>query len=92
MANPQHATLTAGTVTTITLDDPARRVEIINVDGAAAVYVTVDGSTPAVAAAGCWVLPGSINRMVLGPATGGGIKIVKLISSGTPAVSVGAIG
>ena len=44
MADPQHVTLVANTVRTITLAVDANKVNICNVDGAAAVYATVDGS------------------------------------------------
>lgn len=65
MANPQHVTLTAGVVATITLDAYASTVEIVNVDGAAEVYATVDRSTPVVGANGCWVLPAAIGSLEL---------------------------
>lgn len=93
MANPQHATLTANTVSTFTLDWPAHLVEIVNVDGAgsAAVYVSLDGTAPTVAGAGFHVLPGTIGSVEVGPTASGGIRTVKVISSGTPAVSVRVI-
>lgn len=93
MANPQHVTLVASTVSTITIPASApHRVEILNVDGAAAVYATVDGSTPTVAGDGCWVLPAAINSLELDPQVpASGNATVKLISSGTPKVSVSVI-
>jgi hypothetical protein len=89
MASPQHATLVAATVTTIsTLDDGYTRVEVTNVDGAAAVYFTIDGTTPTVAGSGCHVIPAAIQSLSLEDRSPGAAPTVKLISSGTPKVSV----
>lgn len=90
MADPQHITLTANTVSTVTLAVDASIVEIVNIDGAAVVYATVDGSTPAVGGEGAWVLPAAICSRELKPRTAGR-TVVKLISAGTPMVSVGVI-
>lgn len=87
MANPKHATLVATTVATVTLDADYPMVEVTNVDGAAIVYFTVDGSTPAVAADGSNVLAAAAGqRRELRVKTSGN-TVVKLISSGTPKVS-----
>lgn len=92
MANPQHVTLTADTVATVTLDRGAGLVEVLNVDGAAAVYFTLDRSTPTVGGNGCHVLPAAIGSVEVSAAVAGNsIAVVKLISSGTPAVSVRTI-
>lgn len=90
MADPQHATLTANTMKTITLAVDANKVNICNVDGAAAVYVTVNGATPTVGGDGAWVLPATVCDLEL-DVTGPGNTVVKLISAGTPAVSVGVV-
>jgi hypothetical protein len=90
MADPQHVTLTADTVATVTLSVDADLVEILNVDGTAEVYVTVDGSVPTVGGDGAWVLPAAIGSLELKTYTAGA-TVVKLISSGTPKVSVGVI-
>lgn len=90
MADPQHATLVANTVKTITLAVDANKVNICNVDGASAVYVTVDGTTPTVGGDGSWVLPAAIGDLEL-EVTGPGNTVVKLISAGTPKVSVGVV-
>lgn len=90
MADPQYVTLSAGTVATITLGVIANQVEILNVDGAAEVYVTVDGSTPTVGGDGAWCLPAAIGSLELEPRTSSR-TVVKLISSGTPRVSVGVL-
>lgn len=85
--SPQHATLVATTVTTFTFDTDFTQVEVLNVDGAAAVYFTVDGSAPTVEGEGAMVLPAAIGGLVVPSARRGG-TVVKAISSGTPKVSV----
>lgn len=85
--SPQYATLVAATVTTMTFDKDWDRVEILNLDGAAAVYVTLDGSTPVADTTGVHVLPAAISSLELEPPTNTN-TVVKLISSGTPKVSV----
>ncbi len=91
MADPQHVTLAANVVSTVTLGSDASKVEILNVTGTAEVYVTVDGSTPTVGGNGSWVLPAAIGSIELQPRTSGN-TVVKLISAGTPRVSVGVLG
>lgn len=90
MADPQHATLVAATVKTITLAQDANKVNILNVDGAAAVYVTVNGDAPTVGGDGAWVLPAAICDLELS-VRGAGDTVVRLISSGTPKISVGVV-
>lgn len=104
-AGPLHATLVASTVTTLTLDlvDPVAdlasfetpagpRVEVLNVDGAAEVYFTTDGTTePTVGGNGCHVLPAAIGAVEVADRTAGATSVIKLISSGTPKVSVRAL-
>ena len=90
MADPQHATLVASTVKTITLAVDANKVNICNVDGSAEVYITVDGTTPSIGGDGAWVLPAAIGDLEL-EVTGPGNTVVKLISAGTPKVSVGVV-
>lgn len=86
--NPQHVTLTASTVATVTFADDYPEVEVVNVDGAAAVYFTVGATgVPTVGGNGCNVLPAAIGYLSI-PARSSGDTIVKLISSGTPKVSV----
>ncbi len=92
MANPQHVTLVAATVATVTLDRGASRVEVLNVDGAAAVYFSLDRTEPTVAGNGFHVLPAAIGSLEVSPAgAGDSISVIKLISSGTPKVSVRTI-
>lgn len=86
-ASPQHATLVADTVTTLTFDQDFDQVEVLNVDGAAEVYFTVGTTAPTVGGTGCQVLPAAIGVLEFPVATTGA-TVVKLISSGTPKVSV----
>lgn len=86
--NGAHAkTLVAATVDTVTFTGDVDDVEIVSHDGAAAIYVTVDGSTPTVAGEGTRVLPAAIGALVT-RAPGSGNTVVKLISAGTPTYSV----
>jgi hypothetical protein len=85
-ASPTHVTLTANTVTTVTLDNDFKNVEVLNVDGSAAIYFTVDGTTPTVEGNGCNVLPAAIGALTVW--AGRSTDVVKLISTGTPKVSV----
>ena len=86
--SPQHATLVASTVTTLTFDKYYTKAVVQSVDGTAAVYFTFDGTTPSVAGTGSYVLPAAIGSMEIAPIRGAGVLVVKLISSGTPKVSV----
>lgn len=88
--SPQHLTLPANTVVTVTFDTDFNEVEVVNVDGIALVYFTVDRSTPAIGGTGSHVLPAAIGGLTVKPGTTGA-TIVKLISPGTPAVSVRGI-
>lgn len=89
-ASPQHVTLVAGVVSTVTFDADFARIEVTNVDGAAAVYFRMDGVDPVAAAEGTYVLPAAIGRIEVPPGTAG-VTVVKLISAGTPKVSVRGI-
>lgn len=97
----EHRTLVAATVTTVTLTlaepvgdllsfaTPAKgKVGVASVSGASRVYFTTDGSTPTVGGANCYVLPAALCELVVADETAGGTAVVKLISSGTPDVSV----
>lgn len=100
-AGPLHWTLSASTVKTLTVDvadpkpdnvsfatQPKARVEVLNVDGAAAVYFTTNGVDPTVGGDGCHVLPAAIGSVEVVDETAGPTSVVKLISAGTPKVSV----
>lgn len=84
MARTAHTTLVASTVATLSIDaDSARATaEIVNVDGAAAIYYRTDGTDPAVAAADSFVVPATIGARAVVRANS-----VKVISSGTPKVA-----
>lgn len=88
-------TLGANTVDTVTLPDAVEEVSIIS-DGSAAIYVTVDGTTPTVEGADTWEIPaaGALVELTLPIGVdahrfdAGVDPIVKLISAGTPVYSV----
>lgn len=102
-AGPLHATLVANVVTTLSLDlpDPPQeylsavprhpRVEVLNLDGAAIVYFTTSGTAPTVGGTGSHVLPAAVCSVEVDDETAGTGSTVKLISSGTPVVSVRAL-
>lgn len=83
----RHVTLTANAVTTITLDADYDNVEVLNVDGGGVVYFTANGATPTVAGNGTVVLPAAVGAVTLTP-YGPDLATIKLISAGTPKVSV----
>lgn len=76
-------TLVASQVDTVTFTDNVNTVEIWN-DGDDPVYYTNDGSTPTVAGGNCFVVPPSaVDRRPVRSS-----KSIKVISSGTPTLSV----
>lgn len=80
--------LTAETVDTVTFEAYVPGIEIVT-DGTAAVYVTFDGTTPVVKGPNCHVLPAqACVRTIRGSGDRTAKPVVKLISSGTPTVSV----
>lgn len=85
--SPQHFTLTANTPTTATFDVDYAAVEVLNVDGSAEVYFTADGTAPTIGGTGCHVLPAAIGAVEV-RVNMDGPTVVKLISTGTPKVSV----
>jgi hypothetical protein len=82
--------LIANTVLTVNFTDDLDNVEVIT-NGAAAVYFTVDGSTPTIPSgavgSSCYYLPAAAGSKEVHPPTAGGTT-VKLISSGTPTISI----
>ncbi len=70
-----------------------RQVEILT-DGAADMYVTVDGSTPVAAATDCHRVPAAAGATVIDVQDDDArdAVVVKLISSGTPVYSVSRAG
>ncbi len=90
MARIKHGTLTATTVATVTITPDADEIEVVNVDGAAAIYFTADGSAPTVEGDDCEVVPATIGVLRIST-PGDPPYTVKLISSGTPKYSVRAV-
>lgn len=89
MPDSRHVTLVASTVSTVTLDADYQHIEVVNVNGTAAVYFTVNGATPVVKATGTHVLPAAIGSFeVWADAVDPATTIVRLISTGTPDVAV----
>jgi hypothetical protein len=84
----EHVTLTANTVATVSLAGNFGQVEVLNRDGVAEVYFTTDGAAPTVGGANCHVLPAAVNSVDVLDETSGTNSVVKLISAGTPKVSV----
>jgi hypothetical protein len=84
-------TLVADTVATVTLTSDWDYVEVVNVDGASAVYFTTDGTAPTVAGDECFPLGNVANasrkvrKLKRSSETD---TVVKLISAGTPTVTV----
>jgi hypothetical protein len=85
--SPWHATLSAGVALPVVFEQDYDRIEVVNVDGTAAVYFRVGQTNPGVAAEGSHVLPAAIGSVELDVTTSGPTE-VRLISSGTPKVSV----
>jgi hypothetical protein len=80
-------TLTAGQITTVHFPDDVDEIEVLSHDGAAAIYFTVDGADPQVEGRASRVLPAAISSAQVQPPTAGP-TVVKLISAGTPRISV----
>lgn len=79
--------LTASTVETVVFQGGLGKVTVINLDGTGTLYFTTDGTTPTVAGAHCYVMPAVIGALTV-PVASNGPNTVKVISSGTPTVSV----
>lgn len=97
-------TAAAGVVDTVTFEPGSpstpgwarrlpRQIEVLT-DGAADVYVTVDGSTPVAAATNCYRVPAAAGSTVIDVRDANAVDavVVKLISSGTPVYSVSRAG
>lgn len=82
MARIKHGTLVADTVATVSLTGSHSAIEIMNVNGAAAIYFRTDGEDPEVAGDDCEVIPAAMGAaMAVDP---GDTASVKMISAGTP--------
>jgi hypothetical protein len=79
--------LVASTVDTVTFARDCDTVEVLSLDGSAAIYFTVDGTTPTVGGANTNVVPAAVGSLELDVPTAGN-TVVKLISAGTPIYSV----
>lgn len=78
-------TLAANVVDAVNFADDPGEVEIVS-DGAAKLYVTVDGTAPTVSGDATYLLPAvPCSRVIAHP---GDPRAVKLISVGTPVYSV----
>lgn len=88
VGSPHHATLVAATVSTFTFSSNYGQIMVLNRDGAAEVYFRTDGVDPVVGADGCDVLPAAIGAVVVVDGTKGQNSEVRLISAGTPKVTV----
>lgn len=90
MPESEHLTLVANTVAEVDLPTNAGRVEVLNRDGADEVYFTVNGAAPTVGGNDTHVLPATVGSVEVSR-TRSGAAVVKLISAGTPKVSVRAL-
>jgi hypothetical protein len=89
VAYVEHRTLTANVVTPVTFTANASVIEVAT-DGAAELYFTTDGTTPTVGGQNCHWMQAAIGSVEVLDDTAGQNSVVKLISSGTPKVSVTA--
>jgi len=90
VSESEHLTLVANTVAEVDLPTNAGRVEVLNRDGVAEVFFTVNGATPSVEGDDTHVLPAAIGSVEVSRDRRG-TAVVKLISVGTPKVSVRAL-
>lgn len=86
MAHTKHVTLVAATVATVALDDPSRdKVFVTNRHATLEAFASVDGSTPTVGGDDTYLIAPARTTQLRVPA---GAVSVKLISSGTPGITV----
>lgn len=83
----RHGTLVANTVSDVVLDSDFAIVEVVNVDGAAIIYLRTDAVNPTVAGDNTRVLPAVAGASLL-VRVGNGVTDVRLISAGTPKFAV----
>lgn len=82
-----NLTLSAGVEEIVQFEQDIATIEIINLDGAAAVYFTVNEESAVVAGPRTQVLPAAINAVRYEPVESSATR-VSLISAGTPKISV----
>lgn len=86
-----NKTLTADAADTVTLEGRVEAIEVVNLNGSAAIYFTTDGSEPEVEGAATHEIPAASGVRVVN--IGGKDNVeVKLISDGTPVYSVARVG
>lgn len=88
MPTTRHVTLTAGDVTVVDLEHNFGRVEVLNRSGTAEVWFRVDGQPPEIGGDNTHVLPAAIAGLDVPDDSPGLSTVVRLISPGSPAVSV----
>lgn len=81
VSGAKHATLTAGTVDTVTLTGGWGRVEVLNRTGTADIYFTTDGSTPSGGCDNCQIVP-SGSSLNVPTSDAGGTEVVNLVGNG----------
>lgn len=92
MANdlPTHVTLTANTVATVVINGNFPRLDVFNQTASTVVYARGDGTDPTVAGDKCYpvfAVPAEDTDVPTAPNVDG-TTTIKLISSGTPTVSI----
>lgn len=89
MAQTKHVTLVAGVPMTVTLETNGARVEVFN-RGVDDVWFTTDNATPAADADDVHIASAG-SAVEVADETSGQNTVVKLLSAGTPKVSVRAL-
>jgi hypothetical protein len=90
MPRIRHGTLEPDEIEEVNLGVDVGEVEVMNVDGAEAIYVRTDGEDPEVEGEDSYVIPAVIGSTAIIPVRTAGPTVVKLISAGTVAFSVTA--
>lgn len=84
-----HQTAASGVADTVTLDRDYDAVEVVNRDGAGAIYFTIDGTTPTIGGDSTYVIPAVIGaRVVPSVELASTATVVKLIASADTKYSV----
>lgn len=90
-ALPTHVTLVAATPTTVTVDGRWPSLTLVNQTAGTVVYARGDGATPVVAGDQNWAVfpvPAEGTEVPTAIDAGGTTTTIKLISAGTPTVSI----